>query len=99
VFCSGVPYAEIWRFPKSWGYPQIIHSYGIFHYKPSFFGYPPCMETYGIGFDQNCGITRMIFMFQWDTWWETTGSVQQGLPPGVESFASPPKCWDTRASA
>ena len=28
-----------WWFPKSWGYPQIIHLYstvdGIFHYKPS----------------------------------------------------------------
>ena len=23
-----------------WGYPQIIHSSGIFHYKPSIFGYP-----------------------------------------------------------
>ena len=23
-----------------WGYPQIIHSNGIFHYKPSIWGYP-----------------------------------------------------------
>ena len=28
------------RFPKSYGYPQIIHSTGMFHYKPSILGYP-----------------------------------------------------------
>ena len=26
-------------FPK-WGYPQIIHFHGIFHYKPTILGYP-----------------------------------------------------------
>ena len=27
------------NYPK-WGYPQIIHSNRIFHYKPTIFGYP-----------------------------------------------------------
>ena len=42
---------NMWRFPKSWGYPQIIPEmdhYGLLHYKPSsywgtpIYGTPPC---------------------------------------------------------
>ena len=32
---------RIWRFPKSWGYPQIIHFNGMFPQKTIHFGYPP----------------------------------------------------------
>ena len=30
----------MWVFPKNWGYLQIIHFNGVFHYKPSMLGYP-----------------------------------------------------------
>ena len=34
--------AIIWRFPKAWGYPQIIHINLVVHYKPfwRFLEYP-----------------------------------------------------------
>ena len=37
----------MWRFPKSWGYPQIIRfCCRIFHYQPSsFWGTPPLFGT------------------------------------------------------
>ena len=35
-----MPISGLWRFPKSWGYPEIIHFHVIFHHKPSIWGYP-----------------------------------------------------------
>jgi hypothetical protein len=36
---SGPSILIIWRFPKSWGYHQIIHFNRLFHYTPSIWGY------------------------------------------------------------
>ena len=35
IFRETLQDIPMWRFPKSWGYPQIIHFSRIFHYKPS----------------------------------------------------------------
>ena len=35
----------VWRFPKSWGYPQIIHFSRFSHCKPSGYWGTPFMET------------------------------------------------------
>ena len=40
IFRETLQDIPMWRFPKSWGYPQIIHFSRIFHYKPSILGYP-----------------------------------------------------------
>ena len=41
-----VKYIYIYGGVLKWGYPQIIHFHGIFHYKPTIFWDPPFMETF-----------------------------------------------------
>ena len=44
-FISILASSKLYGDYHKWGYPQIIHFNGMFHYKPTIFGIPPFMET------------------------------------------------------